>query len=162
MSQAIPLFFQGKVMTVKKSGFTLAELIIVVLIIGVMTFVAVPRMVQSIITRGKAQTTAQKITAAIRYTRSLAIANAATNTQGFSMNMTGSGSYTGYQIVNLATSDVNETGSIAQGVSCTGADDFRFGPLGNRLTDIDSLTVSAGGKTFSITVVSATGMAKCQ
>jgi hypothetical protein len=78
------------------------------------------------------------------------------------MNMTGSGSYTGYQIVNLATSDVNETGSIAQGVSCTGADDFRFGPLGNRLTDIDSLTVSAGGKTFSITVVSATGMAKCQ
>jgi prepilin-type N-terminal cleavage/methylation domain-containing protein len=162
MAQAIPLFFQGKVMTVKKSGFTLAELIIVVLIIGVMTFIAVPRIGYSIITGSKAQTNAQKIAAAIRETRSLAIANAATNSQGFTLNMTGSGSYTGYQIVNLATSDVNETGSIAQGVSCTGADDFRFGPLGNRLTDTDSLTISAGGKTFIISVTSATGMVRCQ
>jgi MSHA pilin protein MshC len=146
----------------QRKAFTLAELLIVVLIIGVMAFVAVPRMDFSIITSSKAQTNAQKIAAAIRHTRSLAIENAATNSQGFSLNMAGSGSYTGYQIVNFATSDVNETGTIAQGVSCTGANDFRFGPLGNRLQDTDSLTVSAGGKTFNITVVSITGMVKCQ
>jgi hypothetical protein len=75
--------------------------------------------------------------------------------------MTGS-PYSGFEIVNLATSDVNETGSIDPQVSCTGANDFRFGPLGNRLVDSDSLTVSAGGKTYTITVVSATGMVKCQ
>jgi prepilin-type N-terminal cleavage/methylation domain-containing protein len=144
-----------------KKGVTLVELLIVVIIIGVMTFVAVPRMGFSIITGSKAQTNAQKIAAAIRYARSLAIANAATNTQGFSLNMTGS-PYTGFQIVNLQTSDVNQTDSIASGVSCTGANDFRFGPLGNRLLDSDSLTVSAGGKTYTITVVSATGMVKCQ
>lgn len=144
-----------------KKGVTLVELLIVVIIIGVMTFIAVPRMGFSIITGSKAQTNAQKIAAAIRYARSLAIANAATNQQGFALNMTGS-PYTGFQIVNLKTSDVNETGSIAPEVSCTGANDFRFGPLGNRLLDSDSLTVSAGGKTYTITVVSATGMVKCQ
>lgn len=149
-------------MTAKKSGVTLVELLIVVLIIGVMTFVAVPRMGFSIISGGKAQTTSQKIAAAIRYTRSLAIANAATNTRGFSLSMTGSGSYTGFEIVNLNTNHVVETGSIDPKVSCTGANDFRFGPLGNRLTDTDSLTVSAGGKTFSVTVVSTTGMVKCE
>jgi general secretion pathway protein G len=148
-------------MILQRKAFTLAELVIVVLIIGVMAYVAVPRMDFSIITSSRAQTNAQKIAAAIRETRSLAIANAATNSQGFTLNMTGSGSYTGYQIVNLATSDVNETGSTAQGVSCTGANDFKFGPLGNRLTDTDSLTVSAGGKTFSVSVISATGMVKC-
>jgi prepilin-type N-terminal cleavage/methylation domain-containing protein len=150
------------VMALEKKGFTLAELIIVVLIIGVMTLVAVPRISYSIISSSKAKTNAQKLAAAIRHTRSLAIANAAVNTQGFSLNMTGSGNYTGYQIVNLATSDVNETGSIDSSVSCTGANDFIFGPLGNRLGDTDSLTVSAGGKTFTISVTSPTGMVKCQ
>lgn len=150
-------------MVAKKSGVTLVELLIVVLIIGAMTFVAVPRMGLSVTTAGKTRTAAQKITAAIRYTRSLAIANAATNIQGFSLNMTGSGSYTGFQIVNLKTSDVNETGSIDSKVSCTGANDFRFGRFGERTGgDTDSLTVSGGGKTFSITVISATGMVKCE
>jgi prepilin-type N-terminal cleavage/methylation domain-containing protein len=149
-------------MAIKNNGVTLVELIIVVLIIGVMAFVAVPRMELSTITAGKAQAAAQKITTAIRYTRSLAIANAAINTQGFSLNMTGSDSYTGYQIVNLNTNQVVETGSIGQNVSCTGANDFRFGPLGNRLQDTDSLTVGAGGKIFSITVISATGMIRCE
>ena len=144
-----------------EKGFTLVELLIVVILIGVMTFVAVPRMGFSLITGSKAQTNAQKIAAAIRYTRSLAIANAATNQQGFSLNMTGS-PYSGFEIVNLATSDVNEIGSIDQSVSCTGADVFSFGPLGNRQIDSDSLTVSAGGKTYTITVVSATGMVRCQ
>jgi prepilin-type N-terminal cleavage/methylation domain-containing protein len=163
MAQSRPFVFQGKIMTAKKSGVTLVELLIVVLIIGVMTFVAVPRMGFSIISGGKAQTTSQKIAVAIRYTRSLAIANAADTPQGFILNMTGAPSYTTYQIVNLKPpTQVVETGSIDQSVSCTGANDFRFGPLGNRLTDTDSLTVSAGGKTFSVTVVSATGMVKCE
>ncbi len=156
-----PFILRGTIMAAAEKGVTLVELVIIVLIIGVMTFVAVPRMDFSIIKGGKAQTNAQKITAAIRHTRSLAIADAATNSQGFSLNMTGSGSYTGYQIVNLATSDVNDTGSIDESVLCNGADDFIFGPLGSRLGDADSLTFTAGGKTYSIAVTSATGMVKC-
>ena len=146
----------------QRKAVTLVELLIVVILIGVMTFIAVPRLGLSIISGGKAQTASQQIAAAIRHTRSLAIANAADVPQGFSLNMTGSPSYTTYEIVNLKPpSQVVETGSIDQKISCTGANDFQFGPLGNRLGDTDSLIVSAGGKTFSITVVSATGMVKC-
>lgn len=145
-----------------KKGVTLVELIIVVIIIGIMTMVSVPRMALSLVTIGKAQTAAHKIAAAIRFTRSLAIADANNNQQGFTINMTGGGSYTGYQVVNIKTSEVMETGSIDSAVSCTGANDFTFGPLGNRLTDSDNLTVSGGGKTYIISVVSATGMIKCE
>ena len=145
----------------KRKAFTLVELLIVVAIIGVMALVAVPRMGFSLISGGKAQATAQTLASAIRYTRTLALANAATNTQGFSLNMTGS-PYTGFQIVNLQTSDVNQTGSITSGVSCTGDSQFPFGPYGNRTAGTGGLTVSAGGKTYTITVVSATGMVKCQ
>jgi hypothetical protein len=72
-----------------------------------------------------------------------------------------SGSYTGFRIVNVQTSAVVESDTIASGISCTGANDFVFGPLGNRTGDTDSLTVSGGGKTYVISVVSSTGMVKC-
>ena len=150
------------IMKAERKGVTLVELLIVVLIMAAMVFVAVPRFSMATAKAGSAQATAQKIAAGIRYARSLAISNAATNTQGFSLNMTGSGSYTGFQIVNLGSSQVVKTETITAGVTCTGANDFRFGPLGNRLIDSDSLTVSAGGKTLNITVISATGMVKCQ
>lgn len=149
-------------MKAQRKGVTLVELLVVVLIIAAMTFVAIPRFSMATAKAGDAQTAAQKIAAGIRYTRSLAISNAATNTQGFSLNMTGSGSYTGFTIVDLNSGSVIKTETINQNVACTGANDFRFGPLGNRLIDSDSLTVSAGGKTLNITVISATGMVKCQ
>jgi Tfp pilus assembly protein FimT len=144
----------------QRKAVTLVELLIVVLLIGIMTFIAVPRMGFSIITGGKAQTTAQRVAAAIRHTRSLAIANAAINNQGFTLNIAGS-SNPCYTIVDVNTGRVVETGSIASDVNCTGADDFQFGPLGSRLGDTDSLTVGAGRKTYIISVVSATGMVRC-
>lgn len=149
-------------MKAQRKGVTLIEMLVVVLIIAAMTFVAIPRFSMATAKAGSAQAAAQKIAAGIRYTRSLAISNAATNTQGFSLNMTGSGSYTGFTIVDLGSGSVVKTETIVSGVTCTGANDFRFGPLGNRLIDSDSLTVSAGGKTLNITVISATGMVKCQ
>lgn len=145
-----------------RKGVTLVELLLVVFIIGAMLFVAIPRLSRATITGGKVQTTAQKISSAIRYARSLAISNAATNTQGYALNMTGSGNYTGFEIVDLSNSDVVQSESIDSEVACRGANDFRFSPLGNRLVDTDSLTVSGSGKTYSITVTSATGMVRCE
>jgi prepilin-type N-terminal cleavage/methylation domain-containing protein len=156
-----PFVFAGKIMAAKKNGVTLIELIIVVIIIGVMTFVAVPRMGFSLVNAGKAQTTAQTIAAAIRHTRSLAIANAKDVPQGFSFSMTTDPN--GFKIENLKPpTQVVETGSIDPKVSCTGADDFIFKSLGNRFGDTDSLTVSGGGKTYVISVIGATGMVKCE
>jgi Tfp pilus assembly protein FimT len=161
MAPSRPFIFKGGDMRVKRKAVTLIELLIIVLIIAAMTFVAIPRFSMATAKAGKAAAMAQKIAAGIRYTRSLAISNAATNTQGFGLNMTGSGSYTGFQIVDLSSSTVIKTESIDASVNCTGANDFRFGPLGNRLIDSDSLTIGGGGKTFSVTVTSATGMVKC-
>ncbi|MBN1787688.1 MAG: hypothetical protein JW806_04770 [Sedimentisphaerales bacterium] len=149
-------------MTSLRKGVTLAELIVVVLILGAMSFVIVPRMSISFITTGKTRTTAHKITSAIRYARSLAIADAATNSQGYMVSMTGGGSYTGYEVAVLGSGEIVETGTIDPEVSCTGADDFRFGPLGQRTGDTDSLTVSGGGETYLVSVVTATGLVKCE
>jgi MSHA pilin protein MshC len=146
----------------KRKAVTLVELLVVVLIIGIMAFIAVPRMGLSIISGGKAQTASQQIAAAIRYTRSLAIANAATNSYGYSFQITTVP--TGYKIEDLTppTPHVVETGSIAKGVTCS-AGSFSFGPLGNGPQGNSSMTVEeAGGKKFKITVISTTGMVKCE
>ena len=154
------LCFGRKIMEPQRKAVTLVELLVVVLLIGIMTFIAVPRMGLSIISGGRAQTTAQTLAAAIRHTRSLAIANAADVPQGFSLNMTTDP--TGFQIVNLKPpSQVVETGSINPKVICS-AGSFWFGPLGNVLQGTGTMTVECGVKKFKITVVSATGMVKCE
>jgi prepilin-type N-terminal cleavage/methylation domain-containing protein len=144
-------------------GVTLVELLVVVLIVGVMALITIPRFSMATAEAGSAQAAAEKIAAGVRYARSLAIANAATNTKGFALNMTGpSTGYTGFQIVNLSNGSIVKTETIAAGVKCVGASSFNFGIIGNRLKDTDSLTVSGGGKTYIITVISATGMVQCQ
>jgi len=148
-------------MKTNAKAVTLVELLIVVLIISAFTFIAVPRMGIATIFKGKADTAASQIASAIRLCRTLAINNAATNQQGYSLTMTGSSSYSGFKIINLSTSSIVKTETFQNGITCTGANDFKFGPIGSRLGDTDSLSVSAGGKTYVISVISATGMVKC-
>ncbi len=151
--------------TVKK-GITLIELIIVVTIIGALAFIAVPRLMMATVTLGRTNTSAERIAAAIRQCRTLAISKALNNPQGFELDMTNivSGSYTGYQIFNVRTNDVNETGTIPANVTCSKVDGdgkFQFGPFGSRTGGTGGLTISGGGKTYVISVVTGTGMVKC-
>ncbi|MHC4394207.1 MAG: pilus assembly FimT family protein [Planctomycetota bacterium] len=150
-------------MAQKRTAYSLVELIVVVIFLGILAAVAVPRLKFTAVSKYKAEATAKKIVTNLRRTRGLAIANAATNTDGFKLQMSGSAPYTGYEIVNLntLTTVLNGTFSIDSAISCTGDNDFEFGPLGN-LTGTDTqLIVSAEGKTFTITIVPATGMIKC-
>lgn len=143
------------------AGFSLAELIIVVIIIGIMAFVAVPRLQFGGVRRKKAEITASKIVTDLRHTRLLAITNAAENTNGYRLTMQGGAPYSSYQITNLQTSEVVDTYSIDSEVSCMGDSQFSFGPLGNLLSGSGStISVSSEGKSFTITVISATGMVK--
>ena len=116
----------------------------------------------SLVSKHKADAFSRKMVTDLRRTRSRAISDAADNTAGYSLKMTGSSPYTGYEIKNLDTEETVDSHIIASVVSCTGGDEFKFGPLGNLLSGSDNeLTVTAEGNSFIITIISATGMVKC-
>ena len=146
----------------RRFGHTLIELLIIVLFISAMAYIAVPRL-QFATVRGKqADAVARKIMTDLRRTRMLAISDAATNTSGFRLEMTGSSPYTGYRIIDLSDSSVVDTISINSVVTCTGGSQFSFGPLGNLQTGSSTqLVVSYSGKTFTLDITSATGAVKC-
>jgi type II secretory pathway pseudopilin PulG len=143
----------------RKTAFTLVELILTVMFIGILAAVAVPRLNFSAVSKQKADAAAMKIVTDLRRVRRLAISDAAINTAGFALNMTGSAPYTAYEIKNLDTEATVDSHTIDSAVSCTGGSAFDFGPLGNLLAGSDTqLTVSASGKTLTITITTATGM----
>ena len=134
----------------------------IVLFLGICSFIAVPRLNFSVVLNQKADGLARKIVTDFRRTRRLAISHAANNTAGFALKMTGSVPYTGYEIENLDTSETLDSFTIDSSITCTGGSEFNFGPLGNLLSSSDTqLSVSASGKTFTINITSATGMIKC-
>lgn len=146
----------------RAKGYTVAELIIVLLFVAAFAAVAVPRINFSAVTKRKADTLARRITTDLRHTRILAVSNGAINSVGFGLYMLGGEPYSSYEIRNLDTSDVVSSHTITPGISCTGGSIFKFEPLGNlEGTSDTSLTVSAQGKTYNITIIAATGMIKC-
>jgi Tfp pilus assembly protein FimT len=147
--------------TGKQKGFTLTEAILVVLFIGIFSAIAIPKFNQAVISRYKAETEAKKIVTCLRRTRGLAISNAATNTDGFSLRFQNN-PFTAYEIENLQNGEVVDSYSIDAKVNVSGTgDEFDFGPLGNLTSTYTQITVSAEGKSFTITIISATGMIKC-
>jgi prepilin-type N-terminal cleavage/methylation domain-containing protein len=155
------LFYLSGILTMfdRNKAFSLSELMFVVLLLGIFALIAVARMNFAIITKQKTAAAAEKIATDLRRTRSLAISNAATNTSGYALNTTSTSSY---EIVNLDTSTTVDSLTTQFGVSITDGAVFEFGPLGNLLVGSDSsMSVSGGGKGFTISIVSATGTVKC-
>ena len=149
-------------MAKKRQSYSLTELIIIVMFVGIFAAIAVPRLNFALISKHKAETTAKKIVTDLRRTRRMAISDAAENTEGFKLGMSGSAPYTEYEIENEDTGETVDSHTIDSAVTCTGGDEFIFGPLGNLLAGSDTqLTVSAEGKNFTITITPATGMIKC-
>jgi len=145
-----------------QKAYSLAELILVVMFIGILAAIAVPRINFAIISKQKVDTVAETILTDMRRTRRLAISDAATNTTGFEMRLTGSNPYTGYEIWNRQTSTLVDSHSFDSDITCT-ADSkyFRFGPMGNAVASGTTIKISSGGRSLAITLVSATGMVKC-
>jgi Tfp pilus assembly protein PilE len=145
-----------------RAGFGLVEALMVVLFIGILAVITVPKFNLAVISKHNVEATAKKIVTDLRRARRLAISDAATNEDGFEIEMIGTDPYTGYAIVNKLTGLSVDSHTIDTNILCTGGQRFIFGPLGNLLPTSDSqLTISASGKTFTITITAATGMVKC-
>lgn len=150
-------------MAAKRTAYSLAEMIIVVLILGAFAFIAIPRLNFTALHHEQASTIAKQIVTDLRRTRTLAISYAANNTKGYNLQMVGSSPYTSYQIVDANSGVTVATLAISSPISCTGGSLFQFGPLGNLLSGSSTtpITVSSETKTYTITVISATGIVEC-
>lgn len=148
-------------MVAKKKAFTLVELILIVLLLGAISAICIPRLNFAVVSNQQAECLVSKIVTNLRHTRILAISNAANNSAGFALNMVGSAPYTSYEIVNLNTGATVESYTINSSINCTGGDQFEFGQSGNLSGGSDSeLNISTGQISFTITIVPATGMVK--
>jgi Tfp pilus assembly protein FimT len=151
-------------MAAKRTAYSLAEMIVVVMIIGALAFIAIPKLNLAAMYNKQANAIAKKITTDLRRTRALAISKAVNNSAGYSLQMVGSSPYTSYRIIDSNSSaTVVDTLTIGSSISCTGGSLFKFGPLGNLLTGSSAtpITVSSDGKTYTITIITATGIVKC-
>ncbi len=146
---------------VTKRAFTLVELILVVLFLGAISAICIPRLNFAVVSNQQAECLVSKIVTNLRRTRILAISNAANNSVGFALNMVGSAPYTSYEIVNLNTGATVDSYTINSDINCTGGDQFNFDPSGNLSGGSDTeLNISTGQISFTITIVSVTGMVK--
>ena len=150
-------------MAAKRTAFTLVEMIVVVVILGALAFIAIPRLNFVALYHKQANTVAEQIVTDLRRTRTLAISYAANNTKGYNLQMVGSSPYTSYNIVDANSGTTIDTLTIGSPISCTGGSLFKFGPLGNLLSGSSTtpITVSSNGRTYTITVISATGIVEC-
>jgi Tfp pilus assembly protein FimT len=151
-------------MAAKRAAYSLAEMIVVVLILGAVAVIAIPRLNFAALHHKQANTIAKKIATDLRRTRTLAISKAVNNPSGYKLQMVGSSPYTSYQIIDSnASATVVDTLTIDSPISCTGGSLFKFGPLGNLLSGSSAtpITVSYGSTTCTITVISATGIVQC-
>jgi hypothetical protein len=147
----------------KQNAHTLVEALLVVIFMGILTAMVLPKINFAIVRKQKAGTFSGKMVTDLRRIRRLAITDAANNGVGYQINMIGVSPFTGYEIVNLDPPEtVLETHVIESDILCSGGTTFKFGPLGNLLIgDGTQLDISAEGKSFTVTIVTSTGMVKC-
>jgi len=133
----------------------------VVLILGILACVAVPRLNLAAVAGTKTDAVVQRIATDLRRARANAIQQAAWNPTGFAVVMTGGSPYTGYNLIDLSSSEVIEASSIPDDVRCSGGQRFEFGPLGSLCSASDTrLQITSAGRDYVIEVVPATGAVK--
>ena len=151
-------------MAARRTGFTLIEAIVIVMVLGALAFIAVPRLNFAALYRKQAHTVAKKIVTDLRRTRALAISNAATNTTGFTLKIEGSNCLI-IDDANYPNGVTVDSYTIDSHISFGSDAVFSFGPLGNlRDGSSNQLTVSdvAATRSYTIMVIHGTGIVECE
>ena len=172
-----------------KEGYTLIELVIVMLFVAAFAAIAVPRLNFAGVRKKGAEVVAYKFLSELRRTRALAIANAAVNPNGFGIWINPAGAmvteepvvytaglfsngessikgrsrikYYTYEIRNLMTGETVDSQDVYDNVNIGGGKQFSFGPLGNLTSGDTNLTISSGSKFFVINITGSTGSMAC-
>ena len=148
-------------------GFTLLETMLVIIVIGIVTIIAVPRILPT--NRRVAEITAQQITADMRYARTLAITNSEDLVVKF-YDSAGGTEYAEYRIFPVGDEgnpvkygeipedkiDCVDFGGVTGALEST---PLTFTALGRieGVSNGEIIQVVGGGETFTISVVVATG-----
>lgn len=158
-----PSFFEDNEVKRVSAGISLIELLFVILLAGLLAAVAVPHLPMGAVGKQSAKTAARQLAADLRWTRQLALAEAAGNPSGYELRMEGSEPYSGYSVRNRQSGLTVANVSFSAGVLCTGGRSIAFGPLGNLLSGSDStIYLSAGDIRYSIALIPATGAVLCR
>ena len=150
-------------MQTPRAAFSLVELVLVVVILGVIAVIAVPRLGHDALDQLAPTTVTRQIASDMRLARSLAVSNASTNSQGYAVRMLGGAPYSGYEILSIPTAEIVSTEAIPGSVACTGDSEFRFGPLGALSPGFGTtLRVAGQGRQYVLTLIPATGSVTIQ
>ncbi len=141
-----------------ENGFSVIELLLVLVLISVIAMIAVPRFGDHILGPASAMAAAREMAADLRLCRTLAVTHGSTNSTGYAVQMQGTAPYTGYVIVDSESSVVASAKTFSDGVAATGDAVFSFGPLGNLATGSGTTLVLTGGsKTCQLDLTAANG-----
>lgn len=137
----------------RKKGYTLIEVLCVLIVLAVLAAIAIPRLGLDFTVKMKVKTTAQRLTADLRLTRHLAV----TNNENYRLTVDASAKE--YRIYDTADTQAGETRNIDSVITISADTDFIFESLGNASSAGDTgISLSAEGHQADITVTTATGM----
>ena len=150
-------------------GFSLIEMTLAVIVIGIMAVISVPRIMKT--DKRIVHTATRQIVADMRYARGLAVANSRRYRVRFNWDGVIYTSYDIFWVDYLSVEHIAKTMEITDEVSCTlplgGGDDWeisftRFGSaeVGGTLINGDIVLIGLEGYTQKIAVIGATGMVR--
>lgn len=139
--------------TAKKSAYSLIEVLFVVMALGVLAAVAIPRLRTEFGAKMKVKTEAERLVSDLRLTRTLAV----TNNANYRLSVTSSSKQ--YAIYDSTNTQYGDTRIIEPVITISGDKNFTFEPLGNASASSDTgVSLSAGAFQADVIVVVATGM----